>query len=272
MSIISIESTLQNLDRTIDGMEDQVLEMAAQAVQLIAKQAHQFIGNEVKAMQNASPDNRKAYDQALDLSETGENTWTISLQSDWANQLESGFQPAGRDQLLASKKMVSVGSRAGKPWVQITKEGTKGRGASKTIVPGHKFAHVPFDHKPYSGETFRGGGDLAKDLAKIKVLNQATGEMQPFTKTFADNEGRNLIGKVAQLAEVPGWGKNLNNLNKYQEPYANTTQSVYLTFRTVSENSKGWNPRYFGGYQVFPKAEKWAQEQVNEVVKAMFPA
>lgn len=266
MGNLSISVTAESLGKSLDNLGEALEAQMREAVGQLALQTQEHIIESLYSMTNADRGHQKEYQEAVKFTQLGEASWLISLDGEWPNQLELGFQPAGRDKLLASKKIVSAGSRSGLPWVQHTKERVNKSG--EVTKPSHKFAYVPFEHHPYSGEKKFGGGDLAKDLANIFVLNPVTGIEQSFMKNFYDASGNALTGKVA-VAKGPSLSKNAQGMTKYQYQYPQKVESVYMTFRTVSELSTGWNPKRFGGYQLFDKAEKWAEAELEKIIRSM---
>ena len=247
----SIKVIADELGKSLSNLPNHIENEVNRAVGELAHATHAGLITQVQAM-SRDPKNRMDYLNGLDLNKIGNNAWVITLDGEWANKLEEGFASYSiKDVLLRSKKMVSVGSRAGQPWVRTAKD-------------GHKWAVVPFEHKPYSGE--KKSGDLLTDLKKLRAKNRS-GEMQPFLDTFKDRAGNPLQGKVA-VADVP-LNKNLQGLTKFQHTYEKTTSSVYMTFRIVSEKSNGWQHPGFRGYQLFKQAEIEVERELKNIVNLL---
>lgn len=202
---------------------------------------------------------RQDYLRGLSFEELGNNTYLITLEGDYANSLEKGY--AGfdvRTGMLASEKVVGVGPRSGQKWVQTAKD-------------GHKFAHVPFEHKPHSKAPQ--ASDLNQAIRKLTAMNRA-GMEQKLTKVFKDAAGKPIEGRVASVKKVEGFPQ-LAGISKYQKVYKNestgkeTVQSVYMTFRTVSENGDSWQHPGYGGLHAFDEAEKWVAEQIDNIIKTL---
>jgi hypothetical protein len=197
--------------------------------------------------------NRKDYINGLNFKEIGDNSYLIFLEGDWANKLEDGYGPYGmREILLKSQKIVEVGPRTGQPWVQKNKQ-------------GGKFGHVPFDHHPYRGQS----GDLASDIKQLMAQNSA-GQMQNITETFKNALGDAIdsgSGKdtraVAVVKDIPqGASKNLMGLAKFQKVSdSGKVSSIYMTWRTISENGKDWQHPGFKGYHLFKEAQEYVKKR-----------
>ena len=175
----------------------------------------------------------------------------VSLEGEWANKIEAGFSGFSmKDILLNSKKIVQVGKRSGSPWVQRSKQ-------------NNRFAHVPIDHKPFSKEAKT--SDLNAVLKKMTGYGR-NGVNQRITKIFKDPHGNALEGKVAV-----GRSENplLDQIVKYQKTYPDkkVTQSIYITYRTVSDLSKGWKHKGYQGLKAFEETEKWVATEIDNIIK-----
>lgn len=236
------------------------LEKAAPAVQAeleaavgnLAQAAYSAIVAKVQGM-SMDPKNRQDYLRALKFKDLGDATWLIFLDGEWASKLEEGFGSYNiKDVLLASTKTVQVGSRAGEPWVRKNKK-------------GKKFAAVPFEHKPFSGEKM--AGNMADDIKKILVKNRG-GVDQPITQIFNDLGGKPIHGKVATANNVGI--PNLEGLTKYQFVHdSGKVSSMYMTFRMVGEDSKGWTHPGHKGYQLFQEAEQYVQAELKNIIDTL---
>lgn len=232
----------ENLGEALEArLHEDIAELARVTHEMIAAKAHNMLTSTAKD-----------YALGLKLDTIGENAYLISLTGDWANLLETGFPPYDmRDKLLNSKSSVSAGPRAGEPWVQKRSD-------------GGKFAHVPFEHQPYSKAPKAAG--LAEAMESILVRNRQN-ELQEITKTFKDSLGRPLSGKVAR-AEDTGIPE-LEGLTKFQKVYPESgkVSSIYMTWRTISEgNGSGWQHPGFEGVQAFEEAEKFVEEQFDNIL------
>ncbi len=250
---ISVKLIADELGKDIENAASHVEREIHQAVGDLAQAAYTAMIARIQGM-SLDPKNRQDYLKSLKIDNLGEGTWLIYLDGDWPNKLEEGFGPYSiKDQLLSSSKTVQVGSRAGEPWVR----------KSKT---GKKYAAVPFEHKPMSGEKM--AGNLTDDIKKILVKNRA-GKEQPITQIFKDLGGKPIAGKVATAGSVPGQ-PNLAGLTKYQQVSdSGKVSSVYMTYRMVSEDSAGWQHPGFSGYQLFKEAEDYVVAELKNILETL---
>ncbi len=246
---IEVKLIADELGKSLKNMAPQVEAELQQAVGNLANAAYAAMVAKVQGM-SMDPKSRQSYLKALKFEDLGDATWLIYLDGDWAQKLEEGFDAYNiKDVLLKSTKTVEVGSRAGQPWVRRNKE-------------GKKFAAVPFEHKPFSGEKM--AGNLSDDIKKILVKNRAGAE-QPITKIFNDLEGKPIHGKVATATGVGV--PNLEGLTKYQHVHeSGKVSSVYMTFRNVGEDSKGWVHPGHDGYNLFKEAEQYVQTELRNIL------
>lgn len=249
MADIEISLIADQLGKNIKNLAPQVEAELQQAVENLAHAAYSAMVAKIQGM-SLDPKNRADYLKALKFQDLGEHTWLIYLDGDWAQKLEGGFGAYSiKDVLLQSQKIVQVGSRMGEPWVRKNKQ-------------GKKYAAVPFDHKPFSGGKM---GNLGDDIKKILVKNRA-GSEQSITKIFMDLEGKPISGKVA-VATNTGIA-NLEGLTKYQSVSdTGHVSSIYLTYRMVSEDSKGWQHPGHAGYNLFKEAETYVQTELRNIIK-----
>lgn len=249
---IEIKMIADQLGKSLENMAPQVEAELHAAVENLANAAYAAMVSKIQSM-SMDPKNRQDYLKALKFQDLGDSTWLIYLDGEWATKLEEGYGPYSiKDALLASEKVVGVGSRSGQPWVRKRKD-------------GKKFAAVPFEHKPMSGEKM--SGDLSQDIKSILVKNRA-GKEQAITKIFKDLEGKPLSGKVAVGGKHEN--PNLSGLTKYQFVHpSGKVSSVYMTFRIVSEDSQGWQHPGHPGYQLFEEAEKYVQGELKNILNTL---
>lgn len=252
MADLSLKLIADQLGKSLENLAPQVEAEINQAVENLANATYASMIAKIQSM-GLDPKNRQDYLRALEFQKLGEGTWIIFLNGDWATQLEEGIKPYSiKEKLLASTKTVQVGSRAGEPWVR----------KSKT---GNRYAAVPFEHKPFSGEK---SGDLAADIKKLTARNSA-GKLQPLTKIFKDLEGKPLVGKVAVTGKNDK-NPNLSNLTKYQFVSSKgAVSSIYMTYRMVSDSSSGWQHPGTAGYGIFKEAEAYVQDELENIIKTL---
>lgn len=257
MSEINIKLKAQALGKDLEELAYEAEEELKEAIHNVVQSGYASIVGSAQLELHSS---RKDYLSGLKLHEIGENEYLIILDGKFANALESGYSSYDvKKGMMNSKKIVNVGPRSGLPWVQESKE------------DGHKFAHVPFQHKPFSKEA--ASADLGAAIRKLKAFNRQ-GVEQKFTKLFTDESGSPLQGKVAVVNKVKGFPE-LDRITKYQKTYTNektgkeSVQSLYMTFRTISENGGGWEHPGYEGLKAFDDAEQWMDTQIDEILNRL---
>ena len=249
MSDISLKLKANELGKDLENLAEETEAELNDAVKNLAHAAYAQLAARVQAMK-MNAQNRQAYLKGLDFMDLGENSYLITLNGDWPNMLEEGFSGYDmKDSLLNSTKTVTEGSRAGQSWVQKNKK------------DGSKFAHVPFQQKPFAVS-----GDLQQDLKAMTARNMEGAE-QRLTKTFKDPSGKPISGKVATArSENPL----LDRVTKYQKvSESGRVQSIYMTFRTISENSEGWRHPGFGGYGLFEEIESYVETELDRIIEIL---
>lgn len=248
-SDISVKFIATQLGKDLENAVPRVIDEINQAVADLANAAYaSILANAQQQLQST----RQDYISGLNFTKLGDDSYLISLSGEMSNRLEEGFPAYDmKPGMLGSKKIVGVGSRAGEPWVQENKQ-------------GKKFAHVPFEHHPFSkaGKT----GDLSADIKKLLAFNRQ-GVRQKITKTFTDDLGKPLAGKVATAIDATG---NLENLVKMQHiSEKGRVSSVYMTFRTISEDSTGWKHPGYSGLGAFADAEKFVEAELENIIRIL---
>lgn len=250
MADINIRLKAEALGKDLEDLSYEVQQQIEAEIQNVARMGYDMI---VASAQTDLQSSRQDYLSGLKFHTLGPNEFLIVLEGQLPNSLEAGYPGFDiREGMLKSKKIVEVGSRAGLPWVQKARD-------------GHKYAHVPFEHRPFSKAAK--SSDLNEAIRKLNAINME-GIEQKFTKIFKDPSGNPLEGKVASVREVKGF-PNLDGITKYQKKYKDAVQSVYLTYRTVSENGHPWMHKGYEGAHFFDRAEKWLDEKIDEVLERM---
>lgn len=252
MSEFNLKIIAKDLGKDIENIAESVENELQAAVSNLANATHASIMQQIQSM-SMDPKNRQEYLKSLKIDKLGDSEWLIYLDSPWAIELEQGFSPYSlKDKLLSSKSTVSQGPRAGQPWVRTAEDGTR-------------YASVPFNHKPYSGESKSANmGDMIK---KMTAKNMA-GQEQKLTKVFKDLGDKPISGKVASIKSA----KNpfLSGLTKYQHVSdSGKVSSVYTTFRVVSDKSSGWQHPGFGGFLLFTEAEKYVEQELENIINTL---
>lgn len=255
----SIKESLAKLQKDLESLAPSIEKEIGNAIKDASYAAYASI---VSQAQNKLNSTRQEYLKGLSITDIGDNSYLIELDGDVANKLEDGY--SGFDMtpgMLASQKMVEVGSRAGHPWVQ--KSVPQGK-----MKETHKYAHVPLQRQPHSKAP--GAADMAQAVREMSAVN-GKGRTQKLTSVFKDADGNAIEGKVAI-------GKSDNSkydgLVKYQKIYQNangknTVQSIYINYRTVSEKGKPWMHPGYAGIKAFQEAEKELEKNLDAIVKSL---
>lgn len=253
MADIKLKVKAEELGKSLENLAPYVEEELNSAVENLAVAAHASMVAQIQSMQ-IDPKNRQDYLKGLQYQKIDDQNYIIFLEGDWANKLESGFSSYSiKDQLLKSKKTVQVGSRAGEPWVRTSKK-------------GKKYAAVPFEHKPFSGEAGK-SGDLAQSIKDIMVPNMK-GKAQRITKVMRDLDGNALRGKVAVVDQHSD--PRLSGLTKFQHVHASgKVSSIYMTFRMVHEDHSGWQHPGHKGYNLFKQAEEFVEKELENIIDTL---
>lgn len=245
---IDIEIKAQELGLSLENLATSVEAEFKAAIGDIANGAYAKI---IAEAQEKLSSTRQDYLKGLDFVRIGNNTYLITLDGKFSSALERGWGPYDqRETLLKSNKVVSVGSRAGLPWV-------------KTAKKGHRYAHVPLRRTPFTKEPKY--VDMAQMLRQVETRN-AMGRKQKLTSLFKDPSGKALIGKVANVTDLGG-------ITKYQQLYKNErtgkekVESIYISYRTISEIGQGWQNRGFSGLQAFEHAEQWINSELEKILQ-----
>ncbi len=187
MSEINIRLKAEKLGKSLENLAYEVEAELKQAIDDTANAAYAMI---TAMAQEDLHSTRPDYLKGLDMQKIGESSYLITLEGDWANSLEKGYSGFDvREWMLKSEKIVGVGPRSGKKWVQ-------------TGTEGQKFAHVPFEKKPFSKAA--ASGDLNQAIRKLQAFNKQ-GQSQKFTSIFKDEFGKPMEGKVASVRKVEGF-------------------------------------------------------------------
>lgn len=255
----NVTDSLKKLEKSLENIAPSVEDAINAAVKDLAYASYASIVAKAQAELTTT---RQDYLNGLDFIDLGGNNFVITLDGDWANSLEEGFSSFDMtSKMLASSKMVEIGNRAGSSWVQTSQP----KGKEKET---HKFAHVPFERNPTSKAA--GTSNMADAIREMTATN-AAGMKQKLTSIFKDGSGNPMQGKVAVgKSENPM----VDGLTKYQKTYINesgksTTQSVYINYRTVSENGKPWIHPGFKGLKAFEEAEKEIVKQIDNILRVL---
>lgn len=236
-----------------------ISEAAVNAIQNAVRDlAHATFAEIVSKAQSSLHTTRLDYLKGLRFDIIGPNEYFIHLDGKIPNDIENGWAPySNKENLLKSTKRVSIGKRAGQPWVQKAKDGSR-------------YAFVPFERK--LSTPIKGASDLAGLLGGIKMKN-AAGNMQKLTSIFKDVNGSPINGQVAVVKNL---GDSIfNNLVKYQsvtkgEDGKVSIKSTYMNYRTVSDKGNSrWMNKGYGGLKAFDAAEAHVRQEVQNILQTI---
>ena len=233
---INFRLRAEELGKSFEGISQEV---EATLNTAIAQLAQATYSEGIRLAQQRLKTSKQDYIRSLNLYDIGSNIYVISLTGDQANYIEDGFQ--GFDQ----KPGLLNGPKA-----KISKKGTI-------------YNTIPFTHNPYSKAPLNDKGtQLRSDLLKVIQANN-------LDKIIKDASGTPKQGIVARLKNTGV--RNLEGLVKIQKTYDKATQSRYVSFRRVSENSPStsWIHPGYKGARIFDDLDKYVEDQVDVIINAI---
>jgi hypothetical protein len=219
----------------MENLAPSVEREVSKAIQETAAAAYATIVAKANAKLHST---RSQYLQGLTFEDLGDNQFLISLEGKWAEALEDGYPSFDMSKGLLNAKNV------------------------KTAKDGHKYTHIPMERKI---EAPAGAANMV-DAIKAMSATNAAGRKQSMADLFTNAQGNPIVGKVAtSKSENPM----LNNLVKYQSRDADTgnIRSIYINYRTISENGKPWINKGFSGIKAFDDAEAEIISKIDQIIK-----
>lgn len=254
MGDFNIKIMAEQLGKDLENAAESVTKELQAAVRNVADAAYASIIAQTQASSMSDP-NKKDYLNGLKFQSLGNDSYLIFLDGSFPNMLEEGSGPFSiKDNLLKSTKTVQTGNRKGEPWVRTNKD-------------GGKYAAVPFEKKKNSKPT----GNLGDDIKTLMAMNRQ-GKAQNITKTFTDDFGKPISGKVATAtaANNSGISPQLEGMVKYQSvSKKGRVSSSYVVYRMVSEDSDGWMHPGLPGYKFFETVEKDVESELENIIKLL---
>ena len=257
----SLKDALEKFGKSMEGLSNELTQLANNAIGEVAFETRRAILQKASEKLHST---YKDYEKALDIRPIDANSYLISLTTDWANTLEEGYGPYNmRESMLSSHSNVSIGRRAGQPWVQHTKD--------RPGHPSHRYAYVPFEKHPHSKAPQN--ADMAAGIKSMMATN-AAGAQQRITEIFRDAEGNALHG-IKPVAIGKSDNPFLNNLVKYQHKVVSKSgkesiHNVYVNYKIISDLSTNWNNKGFEGLKAFPDAAAAIPGQLDAIVQKLF--
>lgn len=137
---------------------------------------------------------------------------------------------------------------------------------SKISKKGVRYNTVPFRQKTTSSATNLAELLQATELKQaLKAGKDLAGKPIDLNKTVDGEEG--IVGRASSSTEHHPY---VRGAVKVQKKYNSTTQSTYITFRRVSENTdtSKWQHPGFAGAHVFPDLIAWAYDEVQKLTSS----
>ena len=262
MAEFKINVDLSGLIQQQQVITAQVMPMLNQAVRAVAQQA---TSNWIEAVRRAKlwSGEKDAYAATIRFEMTGDFSAVVMSDYKHAEEIETGRPARDLKKMLGTSLKVRLTSKGSRYLIIPFRHGTPGNNAHGPSMPQH--VH-----------------DIAKDLKPSKVTGQkqrlsGTGAMDTKTKKYltvnqntyswggrlpAGSMGPNMKGKSDRFAgmvkfdtSTPGGAKS----------------SSYMTFRVMSENSKGWiippQPGLHLAENVAKEMQPMAERVFQEAVK-----
>lgn len=242
-NIIDLSIKTRDLVGDISLIAEATIVQLENAIAIVAKNAY---AEAVRQAQARLKTTQRDYIRALQLNDLGDNIYILSLEGKHANSIEAGF--AGFD--------MKPGLLNG-PKAKIVKSGKN---------KGKKYATVPFFYQPKGKSPLSEKGEMLRREVQRLIKENKTGNtiLNPST-------GRPVQGYAARFKNTGV--KDLEGLVKIQKTYDKRTQSTYMSFRRVSENSdksKWIHPGYTGA-KIFPYLESYIDREAQIIINSMFP-
>ncbi|HMV01704.1 MAG TPA: hypothetical protein PLJ37_01130 [Chitinophagales bacterium] len=233
---INFRIRAEELGKSFEGIS---AEVEATLNTAIAQLAQATYSEGIRLAQQRLKTSKQDYIRSLNLYDIGNNIYIISLTGDQANYIENGWQSFDQKPGLLNG-----------PKAKVSKKGTI-------------YNTIPFTHNPYSKAPLNEKGtQLRSDLLKVIKANN-------LDKIIQDATGSPRQGIVARLKNTGV--RNLEGLVKIQKTYDKATQSKYISFRRVSENSpnSSWIHPGYAGAHIFDDLEKYIDQQVDTIINAI---
>ncbi len=236
MGTISIQLNAEALGKSLKNLSIETTTTLQSAVASLAQGAY---SEAIRLANERLKTTRQDYINALEFESIGDNIYVITLKGEHANAIEDGY--ASYDQ----KPGLLAGPNA------------------KVNAKGGKYNTVPFYHTPTS---------KAPVNTKMTNLREAVQKLlkdRDLNKIIKDDTGQPLQGVVARITDTGI--RDLEGLIKVQKQYGKRTQSSYVTFRRVGENSdpSKWMHPGYGGCHIFTDVENFINRELDNILKAI---
>jgi hypothetical protein len=208
----------------------QVYPLLTQAVSLVAQQT---AVNWQTAVRDAKlwVGERDAYAASIQVKMTGAFSALVWTDYKHASDIETGRPARDLKRMLDTSLKVRTGKKGQRYLIIPFRHNTPGQNATGSSMPDHVYkAARKLDPSSVTGMTTRLSGTGAMDLKTRQFLTVPQRTYKWGGRLPPGMMGPNPKGKVDRFA----------GMVRFQEPGKKPKYSTYMTFRVLSENSRGW--------------------------------
>lgn len=226
-----------------------VFPLLAQAVNAVG---HQTAANWQQAVYGAKlwSGEKDSYAQSIKWSMTGDFSGEVVATYKYAEEIENGRPPRDLKKMLNTSLRVRV-SKKGARYLYIPfRHNTPGNDATGPSMPADVYALAQtLEASMITGQTTRQSGLNAMDIQTQQFLTVP----------------QNTYSWGGRLAAQGAGMKNYNNMYRFDTSTpGGAKSSVYLTFRTMSEKSKGWITKAQPGLHLAEKVADDMRPKANQ--------
>jgi len=234
MAVFDLTLKAEGLGKDLESMNDAIRANMEGAVESLSEMV--YSQGQVYASERLNQ-TRNLYLRGLKHDKLANNLYIVYLDND-VEYLEDGYSSYDMKEGLLS--------------------GPKAKRTSK----GVRYNTVPFFHQPES--------KIPLNQAQMELRGnlRALIKYHKLDRIMKSKSGKPLQGVVARLSGND-MAANLKGLVKIQQTYEKKTESYYMTFRRVSDNTPDnkWIHPGYNGAQVFPDLEQWTDRKIEETLK-----
>lgn len=208
----------------LDVVNKQVFPLLHQAVNAVGQQTAANWQQAVYAAKLWSGE-KDAYAQSIKWTMTGDFTGEVVASYKYAEQIENGRPARDLKQMLNTSLRVRSGKKGRYLYIPF-RHNTPGSDATGNAMPASVYQVAKtLEASMITGQTTRQSGLDAQDIKTKKFLTVP----------------QNTYKWGGRLVADAGMHKNYNNMYRFDTSTpGGAKSSQYLTFRTMSERSKGW--------------------------------
>jgi len=248
MAEIHVKAKLDELGVQLSGLSSQV---ADGLVATVAKLSELTYNRAVEMTRDRLHSTRQQYIDALQLAQEGDGVFVVYLEEE-GEKWEEGFPPF--------------------PMLPKLAQGPK----SKVAKDGHRYTVVPLRQNAAEEQMLpktSGPGGAPDMVAAIKNIV----DERKFKQVRAEQSEK--TGKFTTVERYTGTIhpalKGLTRVREYKgaEQEGRPASSAYFIFRVASEKqdpNTHWRHPGFQGANIFPDLERWAEEQLGQILKEFF--